>query len=164
MSISLPCPGFLTFNLVSLSLEISVLSLEIVVFSSHFYFTVFVFLSVLMFPMLLPAVVINLSLCFSLCSRCVDAFTQSSMMAIPFLVSFLAHIVCLSSLGFKALCIVNNFLIIWSICLFFACTFKENSKYLTKWISQLFIPFIISYLPTPPLGQDMTQGQFLSGV
>ena len=22
----------------------------------------------------------------------------------------------------------------------------------------------ISYLPTPPLGQDMTQGQFLSGV
>ena len=23
---------------------------------------------------------------------------------------------------------------------------------------------IISYLPTPPLGQDMTQGQFLSGV
>ena len=21
-----------------------------------------------------------------------------------------------------------------------------------------------SYLPTPPLGQDMTQGQFLSGV
>ena len=25
-------------------------------------------------------------------------------------------------------------------------------------------PFILSYLPTPPLGQDMTQGQFLSGV
>ena len=23
---------------------------------------------------------------------------------------------------------------------------------------------IITYLPTPPLGQDMTQGQFLSGV
>ena len=22
----------------------------------------------------------------------------------------------------------------------------------------------LSYLPTPPLGQDMTQGQFLSGV
>ncbi len=22
----------------------------------------------------------------------------------------------------------------------------------------------VSYLPTPPLGQDMTQGQFLSGV
>ena len=24
--------------------------------------------------------------------------------------------------------------------------------------------YIISYLPNPPLGQDMTQGQFLSGV
>ena len=24
--------------------------------------------------------------------------------------------------------------------------------------------FMYSYLPTPPLGQDMTQGQFLSGV
>ena len=23
---------------------------------------------------------------------------------------------------------------------------------------------VLSYLPTPPLGQDMTQGQFLSGV
>ena len=30
----------------------------------------------------------------------------------------------------------------------------------------LHIVFVIllSYLPTPPLGQDMTQGQFLSGV
>ena len=24
--------------------------------------------------------------------------------------------------------------------------------------------FTLSYLPTPPLGQDVTQGQFLSGV
>ena len=24
--------------------------------------------------------------------------------------------------------------------------------------------YLFSYLPTPPLGQDMTQGQFLSGV
>ena len=24
--------------------------------------------------------------------------------------------------------------------------------------------YTLSYLPTPPLGQDMTQGQFLSGV
>ena len=30
-------------------------------------------------------------------------------------------------------------------------------------ILALFL-FIISYLPTPPLGQDMTQGQFLSEV
>ena len=32
----------------------------------------------------------------------------------------------------------------------------------------VFIPniwnLLLSYLPTPPLGQDMTQGQFLSGV
>ena len=28
----------------------------------------------------------------------------------------------------------------------------------------LTIRGIFSYLPTPPLGQDMTQGQFLSGV
>ena len=27
-----------------------------------------------------------------------------------------------------------------------------------------FKTIIYSYLPTPPLGQDMTQGQFLSGV
>ena len=26
------------------------------------------------------------------------------------------------------------------------------------------IYLIYTYLPTPPLGQDMTQGQFLSGV
>ena len=28
----------------------------------------------------------------------------------------------------------------------------------------LTTPFFLSYLPTPPLEQDMTQGQFLSGV
>ena len=26
------------------------------------------------------------------------------------------------------------------------------------------VVLVLSYLPTPPLGQDMTQGQFLSGV
>ena len=31
-------------------------------------------------------------------------------------------------------------------------------------INNLIIFFIILYLPTPPLGQDMTQGQFFSGV
>ena len=30
--------------------------------------------------------------------------------------------------------------------------------------SQMNISYHIIYLPTPPLGQDMTQGQFLSGV
>ena len=28
----------------------------------------------------------------------------------------------------------------------------------------LLVVVVLSYLPTPPLGQDMTQGQFLSGV
>ena len=28
---------------------------------------------------------------------------------------------------------------------------------------ELRIETVLSYLPTPPLGQDMTQGQFLSG-
>ena len=28
----------------------------------------------------------------------------------------------------------------------------------------IYINIYISYLPTPPLEQDMTQGQFLSGV
>ena len=36
---------------------------------------------------------------------------------------------------------------------------KENKKILAK-----NIKMSISYLPTPPLGQDMTQGQFLGEV
>ena len=35
----------------------------------------------------------------------------------------------------------------------FPFIFKSSSRYL-----------YLSYLPTPPLGQDITQGQFLSGV
>ena len=37
----------------------------------------------------------------------------------------------------------------------------------TCWLSYLMWKFAshhIHYLPTPPLGQDMTQGQFFSGV
>ena len=36
-----------------------------------------------------------------------------------------------------------------------------NESELGVWV--LIISYT-SYLPTPPLGQDMTQGQFLSGV
>ena len=32
-----------------------------------------------------------------------------------------------------------------------------------EWSTEAFF-FALSYLPTPPVGQDMTQGQFLSGV
>ena len=34
----------------------------------------------------------------------------------------------------------------------------EKEKNTIDWLSN------ISYLPTPPLGQDMTQGQYLSGI
>ncbi len=33
-----------------------------------------------------------------------------------------------------------------------------------EWSSALLNTSVWYYLPTPPLGQDMTQGQFLSGV
>ena len=48
---------------------------------------------------------------------------------------------------------------------FFQVGFKFG--WLTGWFVLRHLKysgFIISYLPTPPLGQDMTQGQFLSGV
>ena len=38
---------------------------------------------------------------------------------------------------------------------------KCYQRYVNK--SNIFI-YIISYLPNPPLGQDMNQSQFLSGV
>ena len=40
--------------------------------------------------------------------------------------------------------------------------FQANKKILLN--KKKIIVIIIPYLPTPPLGQDMTQGQFLSGV
>ena len=38
----------------------------------------------------------------------------------------------------------------------------DTWNHMTVW--KLFVFDGLSYLPTPPLGQDMTQGQFLSGV
>ena len=42
----------------------------------------------------------------------------------------------------------------------------EATKNICEKSEGSFDPSIVtkSYLPTPPLGQDMTQGQFLSGV
>ena len=40
---------------------------------------------------------------------------------------------------------------------------KDKVKQSREWSSTLSYTSM-SYLPTPPLGQDMTQGQFLSGV
>ena len=46
--------------------------------------------------------------------------------------------------------------------LFFFFLLLFSSPTIFRWI---FLKFLcLSYLPTPPLGQDMTQGQFLSGV
>ena len=40
---------------------------------------------------------------------------------------------------------------------------RKKSQYIT-FLTILFFKMFWSYLPTSPLGQDMTQGQFLSGV
>ena len=42
-------------------------------------------------------------------------------------------------------------------------TLRKNSLQLRQF-DGLVIKTLGYYLPTPPLGQDMTQGQFLSGV
>ena len=51
------------------------------------------------------------------------------------------------------------------------CIVSEYSKipqryYKTRqdWVGKLIYYELCTYLPTPLLGQDMTQGQFLSGV
>ena len=48
----------------------------------------------------------------------------------------------------------------------FLGSFVKLSKKEVRQIDQVLAWFglVLSYLPTPPLGQDMTQGQFLSGV
>ena len=49
----------------------------------------------------------------------------------------------------------------------YTCTHTHTSTYTHPYRASLYttinsVTYI--YLPTPPLGQDMTQGQFLSGV
>ena len=47
--------------------------------------------------------------------------------------------------------------------IFFTATFQRRpEKRILLKVGQIYI--VRYYLPTPPLGQDMTQGQFLSGV
>ena len=41
---------------------------------------------------------------------------------------------------------------------------KGKAEQCGEWSSTLPYTSVWYYLPTPPLGQDMTQGQFLSGV
>ena len=42
--------------------------------------------------------------------------------------------------------------------------YKTNKRHCGRSKEELISYVLLSYLPTPPLGQDMTQGQFLSGV
>ena len=44
------------------------------------------------------------------------------------------------------------------------CSFNHMLLSFVKDLSVSRQLFLLSYLPTPPLGQDITQGQFLSGV
>ena len=79
-------------------------------FSSHFCFLVFVvFLSILMLPVLLAAL-INLSLLFLIWSLgpCIETSTQSSRLASS-LPPYFLDTYHLSFLGSKVLCIVMNF-------------------------------------------------------
>ena len=39
----------------------------------------------------------------------------------------------------------------------------QRNEFDPHWVPNIY-RFVLFYLPTPPLGQDMTQGQFLSGV
>ena len=50
-----------------------------------------------------------------------------------------------------------------SICLSIHLSYTTETSTLSRIKCERYI-FIISYLPTPPVGQDMTQSQFLSGV
>ena len=62
------------------------------------------------------------------------------MLKSPFPRSFLVtYILSTSSLGCKALCIVINFLLLWSICLSFSLVhFKKGSEYLKRGTVQSF--------------------------
>ena len=60
----------------------------------------------------------------------------------------------------NVLCRVISFLVLWSLYLSFPLLvdFNNGPDYLRSGITLFIIIIIISYLPTPPLGQDMTQG------
>ena len=58
----------------------------------------------------------------------------------------------------------NHYTINVSLCMYScASVFVCCDDFFTK-ERIIIIVALPSYLPTPPLGQDMTQGQFLSGV
>ena len=60
--------------------------------------------------------------------------------------------------GFKKISLF--ILIIMEVICFSVC----NQNFITTDVNITLVFSHYSYLPTPPLGQDMTQGQFLSGI
>ena len=84
----------------------------------YFCFLVIVILSSIVLLVSFLMAVISPRSCFSMLSssRCIDAWTLSSMLASPLLPSFLdAYGRSTSSLGCNALCRVISFLVLWSI-------------------------------------------------
>ena len=106
------------------------------VFSPLFFFCFF-------FTLLLAAE-INISLLFLLqsSSSCVDGSTQSSMQACLLLpIPFFLDTLSMSSLGCKALRRVNNFLVIYYICLSSSFVrFRNGPEFLARRTAQIFIP------------------------
>ena len=51
-----------------------------------------------------------------------------------------------------------------TVCIFFSVLDTTRRRHHLHLIDAIVINIQRPYLPTPPLGQDMTQGQFLSGV
>ena len=60
---------------------------------------------------------------------------------------------------------VDNLVLLLRLCLWLHILFLRFDSVGPMLILSTFLLFEpLSYLPTPPLGQDMTQGQFLSGI
>ena len=109
-----------------------------------FYFLFIIVLYILVLFVLFLVAVINLSLLFLMyqLSRCINVSTPSSMLESP-LPPYFLDTSNLSSLGFNALCIVMSFIVLWSICLRSTLVhFKNGPEYLTRQITQVFVPFI----------------------
>ena len=103
-----------------------------------------VVLLVLVFSVLFLVVVIILSTRFWMSSsRCIDESTLSSILAIPFLLLFLAYNLSTSSLGCNVLRMVISFRALWSICLSFSLVhFMNGPEYLTRRAAKVFIHLI----------------------
>ena len=104
-------------------------------FSSLFVF----FLFSLILSLLLLIAAVNLSLLF-FSSPCKEATQFSILATLSFLDTYSQSILSLSS---EALCIIINFLVLWSICLIFTIVhFKKGPEYLAKEADLLFIPLM----------------------